>query len=241
MLKTIKLGQLIASQTKLARRDILALLTDNKITVNGVIAESLTAEISIKKDEVLVEGVPVSFQIPFRYYKFYKPKDVLCTLEDPKGRACIADYIKHLEPSLFPVGRLDRQTTGLLIITNDGAWANILTHPSYEVNKMYDVELDHPLTKNDTRRLQTGLFLEDGPVQFQQINMLGKDKLRVTLTEGRNRIIRRTFEFLGYKVTKLNRLSVGPIQLGKLQKGDIKPLSKGEVTSLSVLTKSAES
>ncbi|RAP36124.1 hypothetical protein DID80_05680 [Candidatus Marinamargulisbacteria bacterium SCGC AAA071-K20] len=238
MIKKIKLEQFIASQTKYSRREILALLTDNKIEVNGKIAESLVSEITIKKDTVTVSGEPVLFQIPFRYYKFYKPNNLLCTLEDPKGRPCVADYIKHLEPSLFPVGRLDRLTTGLLIITNDGSWANILTHPSYEVNKVYDVELDHSLSKNDIRRLQTGIFLEDGPIRFQQISLLSKDRLRVTLTEGRNRIIRRSFDFLGYKVVKLKRLSVGPIQLGKLQKGDIKPLSKGEITSLSTLTKS---
>lgn len=235
MNKVMKLEQFISAQTSLSRREILDLLKEGKIEINGLRADSLIQEINLKSDKVTVEGAPLSGKVSFRYYKFYKPGNVLCTLEDPKGRPCVADFISHLEPSLFPVGRLDRHTTGLLIITNDGKWANVLTHPSYKVNKIYSVELDKPIQKNDLRRLQSGLFLEDGPVQFLSINIQSKTSLKITLNEGRNRIIRRTFDFLGYKVEKLKRLSIGPIQLGKLKKGEIKPLSKGEIISLSTV------
>jgi 23S rRNA pseudouridine2605 synthase len=144
--------------------------------------------------------------------------------------------LKNLEESIFPIGRLDRNTTGLLLFTNDGDLANKISHPQFEIPKVYKVTLDKPISVRDQKRLLTGILLEDGPVVFSKIELLDEAELLVTISEGRNRIVRRTFQQLSYEVKKLKRLSIGPIQLGGLAEGKFIKLSRPELNDLQRIT-----
>ncbi|MGE4169100.1 MAG: pseudouridine synthase [Candidatus Margulisiibacteriota bacterium] len=226
--KPLALEAVIAAQTQWSRRKILVLLTDRKIKVNGVIATSLSQPITAK-DKVVVDGTPLQSSAPvFHYYKFNKPRQVLSTMSDPQGRKCVGDFLKDLPPGVVPVGRLDRDTTGLLFFTNDGQFANQVAHPRFGLSKTYVLNLDRPLTKNDIRRVVTGFILDDGPVVFTRCEHRGEATYSVTIKEGRNRIVRRSFAHLGYEVKTLKRTSIGPVLLGKLEEGTFKPLTKAD-------------
>jgi 23S rRNA pseudouridine2605 synthase len=234
MRKAVKLGQYISSQSAYSRRKILDLLKDGRIKVNGEVVSQMAQMVTPGKDTISVEGKVVELIVSTLYYKYYKPRDLITTLEDPRGRPCIGDIVKEIDrsKSLVPVGRLDRQTTGLLFLSNDGDFTNKICHPSFKLPKLYRVTLDKTLTKADFIKLTTGFFLEDGPVQFSKVVFPSSKAVDVTLSEGRNRIVRRAFEFLGYTVKKLKRLSVGPVGLGDLKEGHWVPMTKKEVNSL---------
>jgi len=133
---------------------------------------------------------------------------------------------------MFPVGRLDRQTSGLLLITNDGQFSHSVMHPKFKILKEYKVTLDKPASRGAIARLGAGIMLEDGPVVFSEVSIIGPRTLSVKIEEGRNRIVRRTFEFLGYEVKQLSRTAIGPVTLGRLQPGEYRPLSVRERTAL---------
>lgn len=231
-MKRIKLEQYIAAQTQYSRRAILALLNANKIKCNGKIITDITTEINPNNSHVIIDGQVLSSAPEFYYYKYYKPKNMICTLSDPKNRRCLADVINPLPAPVFPVGRLDRQTTGLLLLTNDGHFSQAIIHPSQSIKKNYSVTLKTPLDQHTVNRLTAGIILEDGPVEFQDIQITDSNQMRLSIEEGRNRIIRRTFECLGQEVTHLKRLSIGPISLGKLKMGEIMPLTRKEITTI---------
>ena len=220
----MKLERYIRALTPLARREILSLLTDNKIKVNGSITDNLMLDINPKVDTVHVRGDKLSGRIRFYRFAFYKPKGVISTLKDPKGRKCIGDFIKDLPAYVFPVGRLDRATTGLLLLTNDGDFSQEVSHPSGGWIKTYKVTLDKRLTQSDSERLCDGILLDDGPAHFQFLESLSSVSVRVKLHEGRNRIIRRMFEQVGYTVTKLHREQIGGISLKGMSVGEIKDI-----------------
>lgn len=229
----MKLETFISLKTPLARRKIFSLLKEKKILVNGKIAVDLLMSINPSIDKVKVATQTLSAGVPaFVYYKFYKPKDVISTLGDPKGRKNLEDFIKKLPEYVFPVGRLDRNTTGLLLFTNNGEFANKLCHPHYKVAKLYRVTLDKKITKQDLLRFEQTMILEDGPFSFKKIDLVEPTVLMVTLEEGRNRIIRRACAHLGYEVTRLKRYAIGPIELGTLEEGHFKKLTKSEISAL---------
>lgn len=228
----MKLLQFITSQTTYSRRDIVPLITAGKVTLNGVVVDSLTATIDTQKDRVMVNGVPVMISSGFLYYKFHKPRNVITTLSDAAGRPDLSRYVRHMPPNLFPVGRLDRQTTGLLLLTTDGELANRILHPSHGLEKLYRVTVDHKIRDADCRRLLEGFFIEDGPVKFSEVERVSDVTVLVSIHEGRNRIVRRSFAALGYEVTGLQRLAVGPILLGKLESGKFQKMTPREVMVL---------
>ena len=234
---SIKLEHYIAAQTTYSRRAVLDLINAKKVRCNGKLVTSIALEINPSHSHVIIDGQVLSQPPTFYYYKYYKPKNMICTLSDPKNRRCLQDVIKTIKIPLFPVGRLDRQTTGLLLLTNDGQFSHALTHPSHSIKKTYSVTLNHPLDQLTLSRLETGFFLEDGPVEFQSFSLTDTHQLQLTLLEGRNRIIRRSFEFLGYEVTHLKRLSIGQISLTKLKMGEFKVLSQKEINSVLKLNK----
>jgi len=227
---SFKIENFIASQTHLSRRKILELLNQNAITLNGHVVTSLTQEVNPKKDDVKISGETVIFQFPFVYYMFYKPKGVICTTSDPKGRRDLTEFLRHIKQPVFPVGRLDRQTSGLLLLTNDGHFSHQILHPKFSLKKTYLVGLDHPISKQDLNRLSVGMILEDGPVQYTQVLPQSPTQISLSIHQGRNRIVRRTFEFLGYEVKQLKRTAIGSLSLYGLKEGDIKPLSKFQVS-----------
>ncbi len=231
-MKPVRLEEYLTSQTTLSRRKVLALINQSQITVNGAIATSLAMPVKAGKDRIRVNSQEVLHQTPYLYYKFHKPKGVLSTLDDPEGRKCLKGFLESLGKPVSPVGRLDRKTQGLIIFTNDGELANRITHPQWKVSKTYVVILDKPITQAHEQRLKSGLFLDDGPAHVTQLETLETTTYRVSVTEGRNRLIRRLFEHLGYEVCHLKRLQIGPLVLGTLQVGKFKALSAHEVRLL---------
>jgi 23S rRNA pseudouridine2605 synthase len=169
------------------------------------------------------------------YVLLNKPKDFLTTTDDPEGRKTVMDLVKNASKErMFPVGRLDRNTTGLLLFTNDGELAQKLTHPSNKVSKIYQVELDKPITQEDVKKIQDGLELEDGKAEVDEVALLGGSNkfLGLEIHIGRNRIVRRIFEHLGYDVVTLDRVQYAGLTKKDLPRGNWRFLSEKEVVRL---------
>ena len=175
---------------------------------------------------VTVDGDDLNRGINLVYYKFFKPTNVICTLNDPKGRRTIKDFISKLPESVYPVGRLDRPTKGLILLTNDGAFTHQVLHPSHELQKYMRCKL-MPKLARPPETTHNRFFLEDGPVQFPKVVAHTRTELTVTIAEGRNRIIRRAFAFFGYEV-KNSCAPNWPIVLEGVKEGKIEPLTKKE-------------
>lgn len=227
-----KLDTLLISQTEFSRREILDLLTDKKITINGQVVQSLTHVTDPAKDTIKINGKTISTHLRFFYYKFHKPKGIISTLEDPRGRPTLKEFMKDLPVSVFPIGRLDRDTSGLLLFSNDGQFAQQISHPKFKITKLYKVTVDKSLTERHTERLLSGMLLDDGPAKFSKIELISEISCYATISEGRNHIVRRLFQQLGYTVIKLKRLAIGPIQLDKLAEGKFKELKIAELKAI---------
>lgn len=189
-------------------------------------------------DHITVDGSPVSLRPRHVYLILNKPKDYITTTEDEHNRKTVLDLI-NIEERVFPVGRLDRNTTGVLILTNDGEMANRLMHPSYEVHRTYSVTLDKPLKLEDAKTASSGVDLDGkmtAPCEIQ-VNPVNRRELVMTLVEGRNREIRRMFEVLGYMVKKLNRQSYAGITTRGLERGKFRFLHREEIRGLERLLK----
>ncbi len=232
MRKEIKLDHYINSQSAYSRRKTLELLNEGKVKVNGKVVFQMTLMVRPDVDTIHVNGEVIAFTTAKLYYKYNKPNNLITSITDPKGRPCIGDIIKDINKTLVPVGRLDRATTGLLLLSNDGAFTNTVCHPSFKLAKVYRVTIDKAITKGDCTKLLAGFFLEDGPVQFSKITFPSPRAVDVSITEGRNRIVRRAFEHLGHTVKKLKRLSIGPVELGSLKEGGWIGLTPNEVRAL---------
>jgi 23S rRNA pseudouridine2605 synthase len=228
----MKLDRFLVSASRYSRRDVFALVTEGRVTINGKVVTDMTAQVRVGRDHVAIGDESIVFEGRLFYYKLYKPLGVLSTLEDPKGRLNLSTYLEKLPQGSFPIGRLDRKSSGLLLVTNDGTFANTLMHPSFKLPKTYRVGLDKPFRLADAQKLTVGFFLEDGPVRFETVRVLDKKVLDVVISEGRNHIVRRSFAALGYDVQKLHRLAIGDIQLGALTPGQSVPLSEIEIASV---------
>jgi len=166
----------------------------------------------------------------------HKPKNIVSTLSDPEGRPCIGDYLTKRYRSYFPVGRLDWESTGLVILTNDGYLADVLLHPRYEVPRDYEIEVEGFISDREISRLKEGVKLEDGIAKANTVRLLHRAEdfsvLVLMVTEGRNRLVRRMMDKLGHPVTFLQRLSHGPFKLGKIKTGQVQRLTEAEYFSL---------
>lgn len=221
------LERVLVTKTSYSRREVVDFILSGQVRVNKRVIKELGYEIS-SSDDIDVNGEHLSGRVRYVYYKFYKPKGVISTLDDPKGRHHVGHFLERLKVPVFPVGRLDRQSSGLLLLTNDGDWANHILHPMNACVKTYRVTVDKSLSRKSVQRLLDGFFLEDGPVQYTKVDWEDDTTVSVGISEGRNRIVRRSFAFLGYEVKRLKRLSIGQIQLGKMEEGSIKSLSLRE-------------
>jgi 23S rRNA pseudouridine2605 synthase len=183
-----------------------------------------------------------SSQVTPVYILLNKPKDYICTANDPEGRKTVLDIIKNATTQrMFPVGRLDRNTTGVLILTNDGDLAQKLTHPSYEIKKIYEVTLDKPVTKADMEAIAKGVELEDGFIAADAVSYLSntsKDVIGIEIHSGRNRIVRRIFEHLGYDVRHLDRVMFANLTKKNVDRGKWRFLAEKEVRLLKFMNKS---
>lgn len=182
---------------------------------------------------ITVDGKPLAGPQRRVVYALNKPVGVLSTASDPYGRPTVLRYVEEGERRLYPVGRLDRDSAGLIFITNDGELAYALTHPRFEVEKAYDVTVrGGPVSEQAVRKLRAGVVLEDGKTAPAQVTKLGPRRLRITIHEGRNRQVRRMCAAVGHPVSELMRVRFGPLELGGLHPGSVRKLTRAEVDAL---------
>ena len=236
--ETIRLNKYIAHAGICSRRDADTFISDGKVTVNGKVVTELGYQVN-PGDRITVSGQKIEPE-PFVYILMNKPRDTITTTSDEKGRKTVMDLVENATGlRLYPVGRLDRNTTGLILLTNDGDLANRLMHPSYKVRKVYDVETDRMLTDEELGKIRSGIPLEDGPAQAYRVTRHPQYLNVVTLSmhEGRNRIVRRMMESLGVEVLSLDRVGYGPLQKKGLRVGRWRNLRKTEINELRKMVK----
>jgi 23S rRNA pseudouridine2605 synthase len=217
------------------RREAAEIVKKGIVKVNGKIITEPGHKIS-PKDEVVVNGKKIFISKNLVYILLNKPKDFITTTDDPQGRKTVLDLIRRAtDERVYPVGRLDRNTSGLLLLTNDGELSQKLTHPSNEIKKIYAVTLDKPLDKKDFDQILKGVVLEDGPASVDKLAYADtKDRIQlgVEIHSGRNRIVRRIFEHLGYDVKNLDRVMFAGLTKKNIERGKWRFLNEKEVREL---------
>ena len=231
-----RLQKVIAASGLCSRRKAEELILANRVKVNGEVVNVLGTQVS-GKDVIFVDGQPLP-QHQLEYYLVNKPRKYVCTANDEHGRNQVTDLV-DTEERIYPVGRLDYDSSGLIILTNDGEFANMLMHPRYHIPKTYHVTVKGLVTKSDVRHLQTGVTLDDGiktlPAEVKVTNQdipNARTSLDITIYEGRNRQIRRMMEMLGYEVTKLHRSEYGCIRDDQMPSGSYRRLRPHEIKTL---------
>ncbi|WP_235921014.1 pseudouridine synthase [Foetidibacter luteolus] len=235
------LNKYIAHSGVCGRREAAEMVKEGKVQVNGSIVYEPGYKVTAT-DKVLVKGKQVHLQKNLVYVLLNKPKDYLTTSDDPQGRKTVLELVKEAtQERIYPIGRLDRNTTGVLLLTNDGELAQKLTHPSYEIKKLYEVTLDKPLVKKDAESILTGITLEDGQIKADELGYADtKDKsvIGIQIHSGRNRIVRRIFEHLGYKVKNLDRVMFANLTKKNVERGKWRFLNEKEVRLLKYMNQS---
>ncbi|HEU5253434.1 MAG TPA: pseudouridine synthase [Solirubrobacterales bacterium] len=212
-----------------SRRKAEAIIAKGVVTVDGEVVTDPARDVG-EGDDVRVNGAPVAAEAR-EVWAVNKPAGVVSTAREPGSRPAVVELVRT-KARLYPVGRLDADTTGLLLLTNDGELANQLTHPRYEVPKTYRARLGAPVADGDLARLRSGVELEDGPTAPAQVRRLDRSEIEITIREGRNRQVRRMIEAVGNRVASLRRVSFGPLSLGDLPEGKVRRLSDGEIAKL---------
>jgi len=231
-----RLQKFMAEAGVASRRASEELIRQGCVLVNGTTA-TLGMTVDPEKDTVLCNGKPVKKQQARVVIVLYKPRGVVCTSSDPEGRKTVQDYFRELPERLYNVGRLDLNSEGLLLMTNDGALANRLTHPRYGVEKTYRTVCDGKLTASEIAMLTNGIELEDGmtaPARVDNVRTTpkGDTAFSITIHEGRNRQVRRMVEAVGHRTLRLKRERFGPLTLGTLQPGQWRRLTEDEIALL---------
>lgn len=221
-----------------SRRAVETLIREGRVRVNGGVA-GLGDRADPSVDRITLDGAPVASHPELRYFALNKPAGVTTTLRDPHAERSLAELLPS-GPRVFPVGRLDRETEGLLLLTNDGLLAHRLAHPSFGVEKEYLVEVEGEVGRDSIRRLRSGVSLDDGFARPLKVDVAGRAgsrrALSVVMAEGRKREVRRMMAAVGLRVKRLVRVRVGPVTLRRLPPGEIRPLAVEEVTALYMLT-----
>ena len=231
----IRLNKYLADSGICSRREADDLILAGAVTVNGEVVTELGTKVK-PTDKVMYGGQTLNRE-KLRYVLLNKPKGVITTSDDPYERHTVMELVEGAcEERIYPVGRLDRNTLGLLLLTNDGELAKTLTHPSHEVKKLYHVTLNKPLTTKDFEQIQNGLELEDGPIQVDKIDYVIDDptmrEIGIEIHSGRNHIVRRIFESLGYEVMKLDRVMLAGLTKQNLPRGHWRFLTSAEISML---------
>lgn len=229
-----RLNKFLASTGVASRRGADKLIADGRVKVNGKVVTELGTSINTENDKVMVDDIIVKAQTNYSYILFYKPKGCITTVSDEKGRKTIYDYLQDLNiPHLIPVGRLDYDTEGMLIMTNDGDLAYKLTHPSYEVPKTYLVKVEGEMPEHKLAQLRKGVLVDGEKTKRAKVKLVEfKDnisKLQITITEGKNRQIRKMLEAVEKEVIFLKRIAIGDLRLGGLARGGYRYLNDGEI------------
>ena len=231
-----RLQKIIAGAGLASRRQAEEMILDGRVEVDGQVVTQLGTRVDPERAVIRIDGSRIPAQRRHVYLALNKPAGVVSTLDDPEGRPSLAGYIPRKAGRLFHVGRLDTDSEGLLILTNDGNLAQRLSHPSFEIDKLYLVEVEGVVDNRALKQLGRGVDLPDGFVKPDKVRMVsrvgGKTMLEITLHSGRNRVIRRMMESVGFPVRRLARLRVGPIRLGNLASGETRPLTAAEIGQL---------
>src|SRR3954451_15856310 len=232
----IRLQKLVALSDVASRRKCEELMLDGHVEVDGEVVTRLGTKVDPRTAVIRVDGKRLPPVSPHVYLALNKPRGVVSTMSDPEGRRTLSDVVADRPERLFHVGRLDTDTAGLIILTNDGDFAQRLAHPSYEVDKTYVAEVTGEVTKATLRTLEHGVTLDDGPVTVPRTRIVqhgtGKTIVELVIHEGRNRIVRRLLEHVGHPVTRLTRTRVGPVRLGSLASGALRDLTTEELGEL---------
>lgn len=232
-----RLQKVIAQSGITSRRKAEQLILDGKVKVNGKVVTTLGIKVS-SQDKVEVEGIPLEKELPV-YYLMYKPRGVISSVKDDKGRKVVTDLLgEEVEQRVFPIGRLDYDTSGILLLTNDGEFANLLMHPSHKIDKVYVAKVKGIPKKSELFQLKKGIKSEKDILKAVKFQIRSVDKkantaiLELTLHEGKNRHVRRMMEGLGFPVTKLKRERYGFLTLDGLRQGEYRALTPKEVKQL---------
>ncbi len=226
----VRLNKYLAECGIASRRKADELIAEGRVSVNGNIVIEFGTKINSEKDEIFIDGEKLKLQNKV-YFLLNKPKGVITTTSDDKKRKTVVDLIRT-NKKIFPVGRLDFNTTGLLLLTNDGEFSNYLTHPKNGIEREYEVKLDKELQKKDRDKLTKGIYLDRRKSKFTNIVFPKKNNfyfVKVTTVEGRNHFVKNMFSKLGYTVKELHRSRFGKFKLKDLKKGEYRELSKKEI------------
>jgi len=232
----VRLQKLLAQSGVASRRKCEELMLDGQVEVDGEVVTRLGTKVDPRTAVIRVDGRRLPPASPHVYLVLHKPRGVVSTMSDPEGRRTLQDLVDDRPERLFHVGRLDTDTSGLIILTNDGDFAHRLAHPSYEVDKTYVAEVDGEVTRTTLQRLLAGVTLDDGPVTVSRTKVLSVARERsiveLVIHEGRNRIVRRLLDHVGHPVRKLSRTAIGPVLLGNLGVGQLRDLTRDELGDL---------
>ncbi|MHA6799900.1 pseudouridine synthase [Bounagaea algeriensis] len=232
----VRLQKALSNAGVASRRETEQMIVEGRIQINGEAVTELGTRVDPNTAIVHVDGARVFLTDDVRLLMLNKPRGILCTMSDDQGRPCLGDYLSKKDGKLFHVGRLDQDTEGLLLLTNDGELANRVMHPSYEVPKTYLAEVQGTVPKDMARRLREGVELGDGPVhvsRFKVVDQVSKRAMvELVLHEGRKRIVRRLLKQVGLPVQRLVRTAVGDVRLTDERPGAIRPLNQREMGAL---------
>lgn len=232
----VRLNKALSEAGITSRRKADRLIEQGLVLVNGKKVFEMGVKIDPSLDRIVVEGHPISFTQQKVYVMFHKPRHVMTTLSDPEGRTTVIDYFKKYPQRIFPIGRLDWESEGLLLLTNDGDFANSVMHPKKEVTKSYLVKVSGQPEKKDLDKLLNGVTIFCGKVKASHIEKIKKpessdkyDWFKVVISEGKNRQIREMFARIGFDVLKLQRIAIGRLKIGALPRGEWTELSKDQI------------
>lgn len=231
----MRLNKFLSNSGVASRRKCDELIKEGKVFVNGKQVKELGTVVNEKKDKVTVEGKVISLPSSFVYIKLNKPKGYACSASDEKGRKTIYDLI-DCDERLFSIGRLDYDTEGLIILTNDGDFANKVAHPKYNIEKEYRVTIEGDIKESELAVMRKGVVIDGERMPSARVEKLSQDdkytKLSVVINEGQNRQVRRMFEAIGKSIRLLKRVRIGQVRLGGLSRGDYKDLTEEELNLL---------
>ena len=236
-----RLNKILSSAGLSSRRQADQWISAGRVAVNGHVIQKLGTTAVWGKDRITVDGKEIPKPPDKIYLMLNKPFGYICSLRDPEGRPLVTDLVQGIPQRIYPVGRLDFDSLGLLLFTNDGEWAYRLTHPKYQIPRTYKVTAEGAITDQAMHRLTDGVLLEDGPSGPSRVTLISRNErqtlIRMTIAQGRSRQVRRMLEAVGYRVVHLIRISYGNLQLGNLKSGRYRYLQDDEIGAMKKLVK----
>ena len=224
-----RVQKLISNAGFCSRRKAEELIEKGAVRVNGKAIK--LGDKATEKDEIIISGTRLEFERK-RYIKFYKPRYIATTLYDPYKKDTIVRFMQDIPERVFPVGRLDFDAEGLLLLTNDGDFANKVMHPRYETVKVYQAKTRDRISKKEVEGIRGKIILKDGPVRIEYCRPIDSHTVEIAIHEGRNKIVKRIFKQIGFYIGKLKRVQIGKIKLGNLKPGRWQELTKEEISSV---------